>query len=112
MRHTLFVLVVLAGCTSNPANPGQPLFGGFDAAETAAYTARRAEVELFVKSNHPALIGQIGNGGGPLVDQAMAIAGVPASERPARAIQMQGDLSVYANSPGALVNALMVYSSS
>lgn len=66
-------------------------------------------LELFVKTNHGALVQEISSGGGPALSEAMALAGVPAGDRAARTLQLQTDAGLYASSPGALVTALTIY---
>jgi hypothetical protein len=66
-------------------------------------------VEVLVKSNHPALIAEIGAGGGPLLTRVFDAAGVPVQDRPARTLQLRGNLGLYDANPGALVTALSVY---
>ena len=88
MRHALAALLLggLVACT--PAPPG---------------------LELFVKTNHGALVQEISAGGGPALSEALALAGVPAGDRAARTLQLQADAGLYASSPGALVATLTLY---
>ncbi len=113
MRNTLFFLALLAGCSGDANHMGNPLLlplsGLTTAASNAIYSQRRGAVEVFVKTNHPALIDQINAGIGPILEQAMDTAQIPTQDRPARIIQLQSDLGLYAATPGALVTALMVY---
>lgn len=113
MRRAMITLTLLAGCTDEANHLGNPLLlpvtGATTAIENAAYNKRRGEVEIIVKSNYDAIRRDIRDGGGPVLDKAMDAAGVPVPERPARITQMRGDMNIYANSPGALVTALMVY---
>ena len=113
MYRALIPLLLLAACSSEPSHLGNPLLlplsGLSTAAGNAAYNQRRGRVELIVKSSFPGIIGEIRNGGGPALTEAMNAAGIPASDRPARILQMQGDLPIYAGNPDALVVALMVY---
>ena len=108
MRALLMSLIPLAAC-STASTP----FAGLVAnpVQTAAQTERRAQLEVFVKSNHPALIDDIAAGGGPTLGRAMDLAGIPAVERPARLIQMRADISLYRAAPGALVTSLLLWSS-
>ena len=96
----------LAACTDG-TNPLSMTLAS--ASDTAAYTERRAAVELYVKSNFNAVISDISTGSGPSLDRAMDIAGIPVSDRPARAIQLRSDLGLYRNAPGPLVQTLMLY---
>lgn len=91
-------------------NPFTAPFSGLaTAASNAVYSQRRGAVELFVKTNHPALINEINAGGGPTLTEAMNTANIPTEDRPARVLQLQSDLGLYNANPGALVTALMVY---
>lgn len=115
MRLSLIPLVCLAACSDEANHLGNPLMlpisGISTAIGNAAYDARRGEVEVIVKSNHPTLLNEIADGGGPVLTQAMDAARIPVAERPARVLQMRGDIGLYAEAPGALVTALMVYGS-
>lgn len=112
-RFTLPMILALGACTGEANHLGNPLLwpitGLATAAENAAYNQRRGQVEVIVKSNFPAILDDIRAGGGPILSDAMDKAGVPATDRPARITQMQGDLGLYATNPEALVVALMVY---
>ena len=70
---------------------------------------RRAAVELIVKAEHPALLQDIAAGGGPVLTRAFDAAGVPEEDRPTRRFQLNRDLGLYTDNPGALVLALSVY---
>lgn len=74
-----------------------------------AEAQRRGAVEVAVKSAYPGILDEIGAGGGPSITRAMEAAGVPVGDRPARIIQLRGDLGLYEANPGALVAALMLY---
>lgn len=97
---------LLAGCTSLGDGPVAP---AFDQAANAVNTERRGAVEVIVKTNHPTLLAEIAAGGGPVLTRAMDTAGVPAGDRAARILQMQGDLPVYRNNLEALTTALLLY---
>ncbi len=71
--------------------------------------ARRGAVEVAVKSAFPGILDEIEAGAGPNLARAFDAAGVPAVDRPARVIQLRGDLGLYEANPGALVAALMLY---
>lgn len=106
------LLLLLAACASGESNGLPVLFPGFEigrAATDPAYAQRRGAVELFVKTNHVALLTEIAAGGGPALARAFDLAGVPAADRPARIIQLEGDRGLYEANPGALISALMVY---
>ena len=113
MRSSLIFLALLAGCTG-PVNPlfTLPTNAVTSATENAIYTRRRGEVELIVKSGFAEIINDIQTGGGDTLTAAFDAAGVPNEERATRAFQLNTDIALYANNPGALVTALMVYSSS
>ena len=79
-----------------PGNPPLlPLSGLTTLAENTVYNERCGRVEVLVKSNHPALIDQINAGAGSIVTAAFDTAGVPATDRPTRIIQLQSDLGLY-----------------
>lgn len=109
----LLAALGLSACSGEANHLGNPLLwpvtGAATAAENAAYQQRRGQVEVFVKTNHPALMAEIDAGGGPVLDEAMDLAGIPPGDRPARRLQLGGDRAIYADNPGALVVALMVY---
>jgi len=113
MRRALPVFCLLAACSSQGNQVGNPFtapFSGFATApSTAVYSQRRGAVELFVKTNHPALIHQINAGGGPTLTEAMNTANIPVEDRPTRIVQLQSDLGLYEVNPGALITALMIY---
>lgn len=99
MRLILPVLFTfLAACTTDG-----------DLRDFAPLASPNGAVEVLVKSNHPALIAEIDAGGGPLLTRAFDAAGVPEQDRPARTLQLQGNLGLYDANPGALVTALSVY---
>lgn len=114
IRNALPALALsLAACTGGANHLGNPLLWPVTAlgstAEQAAYTARRGEVERHVKTHHPALLAEIANAGGPLLETAMELAGIPPTDRATRRIQLRADLGLHAASPEALIVALMVY---
>jgi len=114
-RSSLFSLIIVAGCTGEANHLGNPFMLPVNAltsaTENAIYNRRRAQVELIVKSDFPAIIPDIQAGGGPILTEAFDTAGVPDQDRPTRIFQLQRDLGLYAGNPGALVTAIMVYSS-
>ncbi len=113
MRNTLIFLTLLSGCAGEANHLGNPFTAPISGLSTLAsntvYSQQRGQVEILVKSNHPALIEQINAGTGDILVSAMDTAGIPMQDRPARIIQLQSDLGLYAANPGALVTALMVY---
>ena len=113
MRRYGLILLPLAACTSDANHLGNPFLlpvsGLSTAADNAAYNERRGRVELFVKTNHPALLDDIAAGGGTTLTQAMDMAQIDPIDRPARLIQLRADFALYHASPDALVTALMIY---
>lgn len=102
-RLCLIALLALASCAPGTATtPVDGLRGLFDPARAD----RRAAVELAVKEDWPAVLTQIQAGGGPALSRAYDAAGVPAADRPARTLQLSGDLPLYAQNPGALSFAI------
>lgn len=112
-RVPLLILAFLAACSDQANYLGNPLLlpksGWGTADENAAYNQRRGQVEVLVKSNWPGVLDEIDAGGGPVLWQAMETARIPVQDRPARVLQLRGDLGLYNGNPGALVAALMVY---
>ncbi len=105
MRHAPLLLLLLAAC-SPAALPG---LRSTILPSTAQDNARRGAVELAVKGNFQAILTDIRAGGGPALTAAFDAAGVPASDRPARLIQLQGDIPVYNSNPGALVTSMLLW---
>lgn len=115
MRKLAFVLMTLtAACSSDANHLGNPLLLPLNAIGNsignAAYNETRGKVEIYVKSNHPALVADIRRGGGPFLTKAYDIAGAPKPIRAEHTLQLQSDLQIYAGSPDALVVAVMVVS--
>lgn len=96
----LAALLALPGCATG-LNVG--------ALVDPAEAQRRGAVEVAVKGAFPGILDEIGAGAGPNLARAFDAAGVPPGDRPARVIQLRGDLGLYAANPGALVTALMLY---
>lgn len=113
MRFPLIVLLFTAACSQEANHLGNPLLLPLNGISTgignAAYNKRRGAVEVIVKSNYDAIRDDIRAGGGPVLTKAMDAARIPQQDRPTRTIQLQSDMGLYANNPGALVVALMVY---
>ena len=101
MRVFLLLILLTAACTA-----------GRNHLENFVDQDRRGQVELIVKSGFAEIINDIQTGGGDTLTAAFDAAGVPNEERATRAFQLNTDIALYANNPGALVTALMVYSSS
>ena len=99
MRIALSCIVFLTVCSGDAKDLGNPLLlplsGLTTLAENTVYNERRGRVEVLVKSNHPALIDQINAGAGSILIAALYTAGVPATDRPTRIIQLQSDLGLY-----------------
>ena len=85
--------------------------GGVDVGSLVrpADAGRRGAVEVAVKAAYPGILDKIEAGTGPNLQSALEAAGVPPGDRPARLIQLRGDLGLYESNPGALVAALMLY---
>ena len=114
-KISLSFLILAAACTGEANHLGNPLLWPAQAIGTglsnAAYNQTRGQVEVFVKTNHPALIADIRAGGGPTLAEAFDIAKVPQAARGPHTLQLQSDLALYRANPGALVVAIMVVSS-
>ena len=115
MRRLAFVLMTLsAGCTSGANHLGNPVLLPLSAIGSsignATYNQTRGKVEIFVKTNHPALVADIQRGGGPALTRVFDIANVPKPIRAEHTLQLQSDLALYANNLDALVVAIMVVS--
>lgn len=106
-------IAMLAACSVEPRHVPNPLLLPGSAlqnsAQNAAYQRRRGAVEFFVKDNHPRLMAEVDRGGGPYLEEAMALAKVPPASREALKLALRGDRALYAASPDAMVVTLMVY---
>lgn len=113
-KFALVFLTLTTACSGEANHLGNPLLLPFNAISTgignAAYNQTRGQVEVFVKTNHPALISDLQNGGGSTLTQAFDIADVPAGIRAEHTLQMQSDLALYSSNLDALVVAIMVVS--
>lgn len=74
-----------------------------------AYQTRRSAVEVEVKSSYPQILNDISTGGGSALDKAFDTAQIPVSDRPARTLQLSGDLPLYSDAPLALISTLVVW---
>ena len=115
MRKFAFLLLaVTPACTSGANHLGNPLLLPFSGLGTAignaSYNQTRGKVEVFVKTNHPALIADLRAGGGATLTQVFDIANVAQSIRAAHTLQLQSDLALYSNNLDALIVASMVVS--
>lgn len=111
MRLLLLAPLALAACASG-WSPSAVLMPGLEigaASQEPDYAARRGATELAVKSSWPAIVAEIGAGGGPALTAAMDAARVPAADRPTRLYQLAQEQGTYAQSPETLVSALMVW---
>lgn len=110
MRKPLLLLAFASACTPT-AQTDQRLvrFGLPTSVQQVDAQQRQSTIEVFVKSNHPALIAQIRAGGGQTLTEAMDRARVPQTDRATRIIQLQANLALYDASPGALVTALTTF---
>ena len=115
MRSSLIYLIFVAACSGETNDLGNPFLLPVNAltaaSENTIYNQRRGRVEVAVKSTFNQIIPEIRAGGGPAITTAMVAAGISGQDRPARLIQLRGDIRIYENNPGALITALMVYSS-
>jgi len=62
-----------------------------------------------VKSDFPAILADIQSGGGASLTRVFDLAGVPEQDRATRAFQLNNDIGLYAQNPGALITTLLVY---
>ncbi|MDB2369297.1 hypothetical protein N9V68_01775 [Octadecabacter sp.] len=100
MRKLAFVFLMLAAGCAAPSNfLGNPL-------NVNPGSANRGDVEVFVKTNHPALIADLQNGGGPTLTQAYTIAGVPPSARDVQTLRLQSNLGLFNANATALSLAI------
>ncbi len=115
MRWPVFLLSLIAACSSQTDQPGMPPAAPLSGIGTVfgnmADTKRRGQVEVIVKANFDAIRSDIRMGGGPVLSKAMDASGIPERDRPARILQLQSDAGLYNQTPCALVTALMVYGS-
>lgn len=100
-------LVLLAAC--DVGQTPLPIQAVTNPEASIEYNQRQSDTELFVKTNHEALVRDLRAGGGPTLAEALRTAGVPPEDRETRAIQLSREAETYARSPGALISALMVY---
>lgn len=112
-KIALFSLLITSACSQEPNHLGNPLLWPFSGIATAidngAYNQRRGQVELYVKTNHPAILNDIDTSGGTHLEQAMILANIAVTDRPARILQLKGDRALYERNIDALIVALMVY---
>ena len=115
MRWPYAAVILIAACSQDAGRLFEPTVSPGEGTSavmgSAAYQKRQGDVELIVKSNYTQIKADIRAGGGPILTKAMDVAGIAASDRPARIIQLQSNIGLYQTTPGALVTALMVYGS-
>ncbi|MCP1169391.1 hypothetical protein [Limimaricola litoreus] len=110
MRPLILGLLATLPVALSACAPGAlPGLGSTLLPVTAQDNARRGAVELAVKGNFGPVISDITAGGGPALERAFDAAGVPISDRPARRLQLSGDLELYEVNPGALVTSLLLW---
>lgn len=111
----IFISLV-SGCSQEANHLGNPLAWPFmglsNAVQNATDGERRGRVEVFVKTNHPALIADIENGGGPVLSDAMDLALVADKDRDILALRLKSDLRLHRSNQEALIVALMVHGQS
>ncbi len=115
MRKTPILSLLLGAACSGEANHlgnplALPLSGIATGLGNARYNQTRGQVEVFVKTNHPALIADLRAGGGESLSAVYDIAAVPALRRAPHTLQLQSDLQIYEGNLDALVVAIMVVS--
>lgn len=117
MKQTLpvFGLVLfIAACAQGQANHlGNPLLLPVavvsNGLQNASYNARRAKVDGFVQSNHPALIRDISNGHGPHLSMAIKLAQVQPQSQTALIKELRTRITFYRSNPDAVTVTLMVH---
>ena len=113
-KFALLFLGFTAACTTEANHLGNPFVLPVSALGTAlsnaSYNETRGKVEIYVKTNHPALIADIRRGGGPALTQVFEIAKVPKEIRAPHTLQLQSDLALYSSNLEALIVAIMVVS--
>ncbi len=70
---------------------------------------RDGEVQVFVAQNHPALVADVEAGGGPVLDGAMAVAGVNPATRDILVLRLQSELPLYRRSPLAMASLIAAH---
>ena len=103
------IVLAVGGCSVNPDAPSVPMFPGAGALSNLTNSEQRTAVEIYVKSNFSAVLADIRAGGGPTLTESYRLANVPETERGVRTLQLRGDIGLYENAPGALVNAILLY---
>jgi len=111
-KWPLLFLALIAGCTGDANHLGNPFLlpvnGLGTAIGNAGYNQTRGQVEVFVKTNHPALIADLRAGGGPTLTEVFDIANAPVQARAPHTLQLQSNLQLYESNLDALVVAIMV----
>lgn len=111
MRPALILpcLLAVAACGENPVQLFNPFTGDAITINPQGYSERRGMVELEVKDRFGEVLANIETGGGPALTRALDAAAVPSDERPARILQLQGDIEVYRGNPDALITQLLLF---
>lgn len=111
MRPALFIplALVLSACADSRFELYNPFNGNPINLDPQGYAERRAMVELEVKDRFPEVLRDIETGAGPDLSRAMDAAAIPTEERPARILQLQGDLEIYRGNPDALITQLLLF---
>lgn len=109
MLRYLAPLTILAACSVDPNAPSVSMFPGASGFSNLTQSQRRGEVEVYVKTNHPAIVAQIRSGAGAELAEAYRLAGVPTDEQRIRTLQLRGDIALYQDSPAALVSAILLF---
>lgn len=106
MRPILLILLTALPACAPGALPG---LRSTVMPASAQDNARRGAVEIAVKGDFSALLSDIEAGGGSALERAFDAAGVPGTDRPARRLQLSGDITLYESNPGALVTSLLLW---
>lgn len=83
-----------------------PLPRMLEAITDPAARQNQGALELYVKTNHRAIMADIEGGGGAALTRSFDLANVPATDRPARILALQGDFAAYESNPGSLILSL------
>ena len=109
MRSIVVFFILLGGCTSGHMPVVFPFAVPVTGEAPRGEDQRRAAVEVIVKTRFAEILADIQSGGGPVLTEAFDAAGVPDGERATRAFQLNNDLGLYVESPGALATAISLY---
>ncbi len=113
MYRFVFVLAFAGACTNEASHLPNPLllpvYAVGSGGGNALYGARRRQVSDFVNANTAPLLGDIRQGGGPVLSRAMELARIRAQRRQEFIQQARRDLAMFAADSETLVVALMVH---